>query len=131
MYHSGKSREPDTVTAQENFTATGPPREVTHIYDSPREALDKSHIGINLLGHHSEARYHFTARQHWYLDRLIENIQSRRPDVEWHTILGHDENRAAYKDAHPGTTEHDKADPGAALAGGMIRLRGRHGAFPS
>lgn len=126
VYHSGKSREPLTVIAEKN--SGGATLTTSHTSAMPTEQLDNNYIGINLTGHHNPAKYHFTDHQHWYLDRLIENIRSRRSEIEWYSILGHDEVRGAYIVAHPSTTEMVKTDPGNALAGGMRQLRGRHGA---
>lgn len=128
VVHSGSSREPEKVKARTEASA-GPPQVRTQANSSPTNKLDNTHIGINLMGYHSESRFYYTPHQLWYLDRLIENIQSRRPTIQWHTILGHDEVRAAFKAKYPARTELDKDDPGAALAGGMEQLRGRHGAF--
>jgi hypothetical protein len=124
-YHSGSSREPSQVVAER---AAGQAQSATYNNSNPTEKLDNTHIGINITGHHAASQYHFTDHQQWYLDRLIENIRSRRQEVEWHTILGHDEIRAAYKAAHPSSGAHPKQDPGTALSGGMKQLRGRHGA---
>jgi hypothetical protein len=126
--HAGFSREPNAVTARENDVSE--PRTVTQTISSPRNSLNRSYVGIDLLGNH-RAGYHYTDQQHWYLDRLIENIMSRNSNISWYEILGHDESRAAYKAAHPASAVPDKADPGAALRGGaqsMELLRGRHGA---
>jgi hypothetical protein len=130
--HAGLTREPDQVTARENVDAA--PRTIAHRIDRPREALNRSHVGICLVGHHDPG-YACTAEQHWYLDRLIENLRARCPEIVWSTIVGHDEARAAWR-AHRGITDPDaeprpKTDPGAALRGGaqsMVLLRGRHGA---
>lgn len=124
-FHAGKSREPVTTQCQ---TVGDDGAATTHIHTrtSPSEGLSNAYIGIDVLGYHSSATFHFTENQRWYADRLIENIRSRYDDVVWYNILGHDEARAAYKTAHPASTSPDKTDPGAALAGGMVGLRGRH-----
>jgi hypothetical protein len=131
MWHAGNSREKKTVRAVENVDAN--PRDVSHTIPSPKEGLNSRYIGIDVLSHHA-AGYHFTEEQHWYLDRLIENIKSRNT-IEWYRIQGHDESRDAYRSHHGITAANEtetnkvKADPGAALEkGGMDALRGRHGA---
>ncbi len=131
--HAGHSREPTTVTARENVGDN--PRTVAHTFTNPRSNLNAHYIGIDLLGYH-EVNYGYTTAQHWYLDRLIENIRSRATDIEWYHILGHDEVRTAYNATQSAANQQPaKLDPGAALNGGaqgMELLRGRHGAeFPS
>jgi len=128
VWHAGKTREMSTVLATENVEAN--PRTVTQAMASPKNNLNSSYIGIDLLGSHFDG-YHYSTHQHWYLDRLIENIRSRIPAIPWYRIQGHDETRAAHN-AIAATPEPAKADPGAALNGGMTKLRGRHGAvFPA
>ncbi len=131
IWHAGESREPDAVEAVENVDSG--PRTVSQKISKPKNNLNDSYIGIDLLGNHQPG-FHYTVHQHWYLDRLIENIRGRNPGILWHHILGHDEARAAYRDFKGITGDavpKPKADPGAALEGGMTKLRGRHGApFP-
>jgi hypothetical protein len=130
IHHAGHSREPNAVSARENVVLNQ--RTVSHDFAAPRANLNNHYVGVDLLGHHV-AGFGYTGHQHWYLDRLIENIRSRCPGVQWHNILGHDEVRAAYR-THVDSTKPAKEDPGAALRGGaqgMELLRGRHGAtFP-
>ncbi len=151
--HAGDSREPDSVTARENVDTN--PRSTTHNIANPRgnwnTTLNSSYVGIDVLGTHEAARYHYTPHQLWYMDRLIENIRSRNPEIHWYNILGHDEARQAfigeygspngnpasqimsgqmkYKCVHGTSTKWvaKKGDPGAAIDG-MDLLRGRHGA---
>lgn len=126
--HAGLSRELTTVIARENDVTS--PRTVTQPISSPRNSLNHSYVGIDLLGNHRN-NYHFSAHQVWYIDRLIENIMSRNSNISWYEIFGHDESRAAYKAANPSSPAANKPDPGAALPGGahsMEFLRGRHGA---
>lgn len=125
--HAGYSKEASPVVATENVDTT--PRTVSQTIASPKSGLNSSYIGIDVLGNNN-AGYHYTAAQLWYLDRLIENIRSRVTTLPWYRIQGHDEVRAAYN-ATAATAQAAKADPGAALDGGMTKLRGRHGAvFP-
>ena len=124
-YHAGASREPSTTDCRTTGD-DGAPTTHTHTRTSPSENLNNTYIGIDILGYHDKAKFHFTGHQLWYLDRLIENICSRYDDVAWYNILGHDEVRTAYNTAHPASTEVKKTDPGSALPGGMEGLRGRH-----
>lgn len=127
MSHAGYSREASPVTAVQPWEPgdLGPPQTAEHTFTSRKTSLNVSYIGIDLLGSHN-AGYHFTESQLWYLDRLIENLMDEYDDIEWYRIQGHDEVRKAWNDAF--ADKPVKNDPGAALAGGMDGLRGRHGA---
>lgn len=129
--HAGTSREKKTVGAEENVNPGKTPRRTAKTIASPVDGVDKEYIGIDMIGHDANEKHHFTEPQLWYLDRLIENIQARRPEVKWYYIQGHDEVVEAWNDEHVEDQRTPKNDPGAALHGGMDRLRGRHGAtFP-
>lgn len=121
--HAGTSTEPnEPVQATRNGGAIVDDV-ATHAFTNQSSAINTRYIGVDVIGYDVETRYHFTATQEWYLDRLIENIRYRHNhddnlvDIPWYRVLGHEEVKST------------KADPGAALSGGMEGLRGRHGAF--